>query len=54
MVNRCAKCAKPLIVNGVHMGVPFVYTYSNPKVLVCTKCYDEITVNPDTKVAKNV
>lgn len=42
--KSCSKCAKPLIVNGIHMGIPFAYTFSNPKILVCSKCYDQLTV----------
>ena len=59
--KRCWKCAGELInANGVHMGVPFAHTTAyqllDPKipvrVLVCGKCYDHITVNPDTKVQR--
>ena len=51
--KRCQKCAKPLLVNGIHMGLPFAIRH-NPQsvspmsdhttILVCSKCYDEITV----------
>lgn len=44
-IRICSKCGAHLLVNGIHMGIPFAYTFHNPKVLVCSKCYDEITVD---------
>lgn len=39
----CGGCGKTLLQNGIHMGIPFAYTYTNPKILVCTRCYDDMT-----------
>ena len=48
----CAKCSRELInASGVHMGTPFAYTFNDPKVLVCAKCYDDATVD-DHKVER--
>lgn len=43
----CAKCGIVLLQNGIHMGIPFAYTWNDPKVLVCSKCYDLETVDED-------
>lgn len=57
--KRCSKCSKPLVVNGVHMGVPFGrwtgfegVDKPLPPMLVCARCYDEITVELTHKVVK--
>ena len=41
----CSKCGTILLLNGIHMGTPFAYTFNDPKVLVCSKCYDELSTN---------
>ena len=51
MVKRCIKCSKPLIVNGIHLGIPFGHwrSFTTPgewsSMLVCSGCYDMITAN---------
>ena len=45
--KSCAKCGVELLINGIHMGIPFAYTFTDPKILVCSKCYDSETVDED-------
>ena len=51
--RQCAGCKRNLLVNGIHQGIPFgrvKLSMATPYQLVCSKCYDDITVDPDTKV----
>lgn len=51
--RSCSKCRVELLnSHGVHMGIPFAYTFSDPRVLVCSKCYDDMTVD-ENKVTKH-
>lgn len=54
MIKKCAKCERPLIVNGVHQGVSFAIDRTlkpgdaGMHTLLCVKCYDLLTV-PELK-----
>lgn len=60
--KTCSKCDVELVnATGVHMGIPFGHWHirdtnsgrlTRRSMLVCSNCYDEITVNPDTKVER--
>ena len=60
MAKSCVKCSRELVsANGIHLGVPFAIWKSKTshgerlvKSLICSKCYDEVSVNPDTKVQR--
>lgn len=62
--KSCTKCGRELInALGIHMGIPFTkwfkhvpYSFSpmdrraeGTEMLVCSRCYDEITVDLDHK-----
>lgn len=54
-IKTCEGCKRDLLVNGIHMGIPFArvkISMATPYQLVCGKCYDRITVDPDTKVQR--
>jgi hypothetical protein len=45
-LNKCCSipgCKRILIQGGIHMGIPFG-RWPATKQLVCSKCYDDLTV----------
>lgn len=60
--RKCSKCSRELVnENGVHMGIPFgIWQYSSDggrtsphhRSILCAKCYDEVTVDLDTKIQR--
>lgn len=65
--KTCWHCKRELVnANGVHLGIPFALWQkhspnghspmdprSEPRIeLLCSGCYDEVTVDLDTKIEK--
>jgi hypothetical protein len=57
--RNCVKCGGELVnENGVHLGVPFAHWHVSRSIspmaplIVCTKCYDVLTTDLDTKIQR--
>lgn len=57
--KNCTRCKRALLVDGVHMGIPFAHWKSQSAVgesfetrLYCSSCYDLVTIDLDHKTTK--